>query len=183
MTDDGQIIRLFKAGQREEAFNQIVKNYGERLYWHIRRIVVVHEDADDLLQETFLKAWKALPSFRGDSGHFTWLWRIATNEALGYLRKKKVRAALQFESLDARAERVIDSDPWFDGDAAERELSKAIASLPDKQRTVFIMRYYEDLSYEQISEITGTSVGALKANYFHAVQRIRERVKDFSENV
>ena len=165
----------------ETIFRELVCQYSEQLYGHIRGFVDSHEDADDLLQETFLKAWKALPSFRGDSGHFTWLWRIATNEALGYLRKKKVRAALQFESLDARAERVIDSDPWFDGDAAQRELSKAIATLPDKQRTVFLMRYYEDLSYEEISEITGTSVGALKANYFHAVQRIRERVKDFSD--
>ena len=164
----------------ERVFRDLVSQYSEQLYWHIRGFVDNHEDADDLVQETFLKAWKALPSFRGDSGHFTWLWRIATNEALGYLRKKKVRAALQFESLDARAERVIDSDPWFDGDAAQRELSKAIVILPDKQRTVFLMRYYEDLSYEQIAEITGTSVGALKANYFHAVQRIRERVKDFS---
>lgn len=165
----------------ESIFRELVCQYSEQLYWHIRGFVDSHEDADDLLQETFLKAWKALPSFRGDSGHFTWLWRIATNEALGYLRKKKVRAALQFESLDARAERVIDSDPWFDGDAAQRELSKAIATLPDRQRTVFLMRYYEDLSYEEISEITGASVGALKASYFHAVQKVRERVKDFSD--
>lgn len=166
--------------EQERFFNELVRQYSEPLYWHVRGMVGSHEDADDLMQEIFIKAWKALPGFRGDSDHFTWLWRIATNEALGYLRKKRVRAALQFESLDARAERVIDSDPWFDGDAAQRELSKAVAVLPEKQRSVFLMRYYEDLSYEQISEITGTSVGALKASYFHAVQRIRERVKDFS---
>lgn len=166
----------------ESIFRELVEKYSEQLYWHIRGFVDSHEDADDLVQETFLKVWKALPGFRGDSGYFTWIWRIATNEALGYLRRRKVRAALQFESIDARAERVIDSDPWFDGDAAERELSKAIASLPDKQRTVFLMRYYEDLPYEEIAAITGTSVGALKANYFHAVQKIRERIKDFAED-
>ncbi len=164
----------------ESIFRELVSQYGDRLYWHIRGFVDSHEDADDLVQETFLKVWKALPSFRGDSGYFTWIWRIATNEALGYLRRRRVRAALQFESLDARAERVIDSDPWFSGDAAERELSKVIASLPDKQRSVFIMRYYEDLSYEEISSITGTSVGGLKASYFQAVQKVRDRIKDFS---
>ena len=140
----------------ESIFRELVSKYGERLYWHIRGFVDSHEDADDLVQETFLKVWKGLPAFRGDSGHFTWIWRIATNEALGYLRKKRVRAALQFESLDSRAERVIDSDPWFNGDAAERELSKAIAALPDKQRSVFLMRYFEDLPYEEISAISGT---------------------------
>ena len=164
----------------EGIFRELVSQYSERLYWHIRGFVDNHEDADDLVQETFIKVWNALPNFRGDSGYFTWIWRIATNEALGYLRKRRVRAALQFESLDARAERVIDSDPWFNGDAAERELSKAIACLPDKQRSGFLMRYYEDLSYEEISAITGTSVGALKASYFHAQQKIRERIKDFS---
>ena len=167
----------------EGIFRKLGSEYSEQLYWHIRGCVDNHDDADDLVQETFLKAWKALPGFRGESGYFTWLWRIATNEALGYLRKQKVRAALQFETLDARAERIIDSDPWFDGDAAQRELSKVVAALPDKQRTVFLMRYYEDLSYEQIAEITGTSVGALKANYFHAVQKIRERIKDFAEEI
>ena len=128
--------------KQETIFRDLVSQYSEQLYWHIRGFVDSHEDADDLLQEIFLKAWKALPSFRGDSGHFTWLWRIATNEALGYLRKRKVRAALQFEPLDIRAERVVDSDPWFDGVAADRELSKAISDIHDKQRNVFIMIYY-----------------------------------------
>ena len=158
----------------EVVFKQIVQDYSEQLYWHVRGIIDNHDDTDDLLQDIFMKIWKALPSFRGDSGLFTWVWRIATNEALGYLRKKKVRAALQFQSLDAQAERVIDSDPWFNGDAAQRELFKAVATLPEKQKAVFNMRYFEDLSYEQISEITGTSVGALKASYFHATRKIKE---------
>ena len=160
----------------EATFNQIVSEYSEQLYWHVRGIVDDHDDTDDLLQDIFMKIWKALPGFRGESGLFTWVWRIATNEALGYLRKKKVRAALQFQSLDAKAERVIDNDPYFNGDAAQRGLAKAIASLPEKQRVVFSMRYFEDLSYEQISEITGTSVGALKASYYHATQKIKERL-------
>lgn len=164
----------------EAIFNELVKKYGEQLYWHVRGIICTsHEDADDIVQEVFIKAWKGLPTFRGESGYFTWLWRIATNEALMFLRKKKVRAALRFQSLDADAERVIDSDPWFNGDAAERNLSKAVAKLPDKQRSVFTMRYYEDIPYEDISKISGTSVGALKASYFHATQKIKETLKDF----
>lgn len=160
----------------EIVFKQIVHDYSEQLYWHVHGIIGDHDDTDDLLQDIFMKIWKGLPSFRGDSGLFTWVWRIATNEALGYLRKKRVRAALQFQSLDAQAERVIDSDPWFNGDAAQRELFKAIATLPEKQKAVFNMRYFEDLSYEQISEITGTSVGALKASYFHATRKIKEKL-------
>lgn len=167
----------------EVIFKELVSKYSEQLYWHVRGMISSgHEDADDLLQDIYIKVWQALPSFRGESGYFTWLWRIATNEALMYLRKKKVRSALRFQPLDAKAERIIDSDPWFNGSALERELSKAIAALPDKQRSVFIMRYYQDLSYEDISKITGTSVGALKAGYFHATQKIRKTIKDFESN-
>ena len=161
---------------QDKDFNSLVEQYSEQLYWHIRGIVGSHEDADDLLQETFVKVWRALSDFRGESAVSTWLWRIATNEALGFLRKKKVRAALQFQSLDALAERTIDNDPWFNGDEAERKLAKAIAKLPDKQKAVFCMRYYEDLPYEEIAEITGTSVGALKASYHIAQKKIREEL-------
>ncbi|MBP5389211.1 MAG: RNA polymerase sigma factor [Bacteroidales bacterium] len=161
----------------EQTFNEIVAKYRERLYWHIRSLVCSHEDADDVLQDCFVKIWKALPGFRGDSELFTWAWRIATNEALNFLHKQKVRAALSFESLRTTLENRIDEDPWFDGDALQRDLAKAIVSLPEKQRLVFQMRYYEDLSYEQISEITGTSVGALKASYHIAYEKIREILK------
>lgn len=161
---------------QEKDFNSLVEQYSEQLYWHIRGIVGSHEDADDLLQETFVKVWRALSDFRGESAVSTWLWRIATNEALGFLRKKKVRAALQFQSLDALAERTIDNDPWFNGDEAERKLAKAIAKLPDKQKAVFCMRYYEDLPYEEIAAVTGTSVGALKASYHIAQEKIREEL-------
>lgn len=162
----------------EPDFQEIVKQYSEPLYWHIRALVGSHEDTDDILQEVFIKVWKALPGFRGDSSVKTWVWRIATNEALSFLRKQQVRAALRFQSLDAEAERVIDDDPWFDGDAAQRVLAKAIAALPPKQRAVFCMRYFEELPYEEISGITGTSVGALKASYHQAAEKVKVLVTE-----
>jgi RNA polymerase sigma-70 factor (ECF subfamily) len=164
--------------ENEKIFNQIVRDYSERLWWHVRRFVNSHEDADDLLQEIFLKVWAALPSFRGESQLFTWVWRIATNETLNHLRKEKVRAALKFSSVDAEMERRIQADPYFKGTQAERELAKAVLKLPEKQRQVFIMRWWDDLSYEEISAITGTSVGALKASYHIAQEKIRSLVSE-----
>lgn len=157
----------------EQVFNQIVKEYGERVYWHVRRIVNSHEDADDLVQDIFLKIWTALPAFRGEAQVYTWVWRIATNEALNWLRREKVRAALRFTSIDAEMERRIDSDPFFNGDAAERKLSKAVARLPEKQWQVFVLRYYDEMPYEEMSEVLGTSVGALKASYHIAQEKVR----------
>ena len=157
----------------ERLFNEIVRDFSERVYWHVRRFVNNHEDADDLVQEIFLKIWTALPSFRGDAQLFTWVYRIATNETLNWLRREKVRAALRFSSIDAEMERRIDSDPFFDGDAADRALSKAVAKLPEKQRQVFIMRYYDELPYEEMSAVLGTSVGALKASYHIAQEKVR----------
>ena len=162
----------------EELFNKIVRDESEKLYWHLRRMVSSHEDADDLLQEVFLKVWTALPSFRGGSSVCTWVWRIATNEALNFLRREKVRAALRFTSIDAELERKVLADPYFNGTQAERNLSRAVARLPEKQRQVFIMRYWDDLSYEEISAITGTSVGALKASYHLAQEKIRLNLSD-----
>ena len=158
----------------ERLFNEIVKEYSERVYWHVRRFVNNHEDADDLVQEIFLKIWTALPSFRGEAQLFTWVYRIATNETLNWLRREKVRAALRFSSIDAEMERRIDSDPFFDGDAADRTLSKAVAKLPEKQRQVFILRYYDEMPYEEMSAILGTSVGALKASYHIAQEKVRD---------
>ena len=156
----------------EEVFSELVRDYSERVYWHVRRLVNSHEDADDLVQEIFLKIWQALPSFRGEASLSTWVYRIATNEALNHLRREKVRSALRFSSLDAEMERRIDDDPYFDGTSAERELSKAVARLPEKQRQVFVMRWWDELSYEEIASITGTSVGALKASYHIAKEKI-----------
>lgn len=156
----------------EERFNRMVSEYSEKLYWHVRSIVNCHEDADDIIQNVFLKVWRGLPLFRGESGEFTWLWRIATNEALNFLRKEKLRSI--FRDMDEASR--ISSDPYFNGDEAELKLQTAIASLPAKQRTVFCMRYYEELPYEQIAEITGTSTGALKASYHIAQEKIKEKL-------
>lgn len=162
----------------EQVFNGIVKDFSERLYWHVRRMVNSHEDADDLLQDIFLKIWTALPSFRGEAQLYTWVWRIATNETLNHLRKERVRAALRMQSVDAEMERRIEADPFFNGTAAQRELAKSLAKLPEKQRQVFVMRWWDELSYEEISAITGTSVGALKASYHIAQEKIKLNLSD-----
>lgn len=175
---DKEILELYRGGRQQEAFNQIVKLYSERLYWHVRSLVCSHEDADDLLQEIFIKVWNSLQSFRGDARLYTWLFRIATNETLNFLNKQKVRAALTFESLTEELERKIDDDPYFNGGEAERLLNKAIQKLPQKQKAVFCMRYYQELSYEDISEITGSSVGALKASYHFAYEKIKTELKE-----
>lgn len=174
---DKEILAFYNKGQSDRAFKGIVESYSEKLYWHVRRLVNSHEDADDLLQEIFIKIWTALPSFRGDAQLFTWLYRIATNETLNFLRKQKVRAALSFSSIDAAAERKIDDDPYFDGNEAQRLLAKAIARLPEKQRVVFTMRYYDDMKYEDMSEVLGTSVGALKASYHIAYGKVKEELE------
>ena len=158
----------------EQVFNQIVREYSERLFWHVRRMVGSHEDADDLLQDIFLKIWTALPSFRGEAQLYTWVWRIATNEALNWIRREKVRAALRFSSADDEMVRRISGDPYFNGTDAQRELAKAVARLPEKQRQVFIMRWWDELSYEDIAAITGTSVGALKASYHIAQEKVKQ---------
>lgn len=177
MTDE-EIISLRDKGQTEEAFRGIVDAYSKKLYWHVRRIVGSHEDTDDLLQEIFVKIWSAFPAFRGESRLYTWIWRIATNESLNFLRKQKVRAALSFKPISDEEERRMDDDPWFDGDAAERELRKALSRLPNKQRLVFSMRYYDEMKYEEISEILDTSVGSLKASYHIAYEKIKDWLKE-----
>lgn len=175
MTDDDAIIRLLKAGKKEEAFNHIVKNYGERLYWHIRRLVLVHEDADDLLQNTFMKAWSALDGFRGESGLFTWLWRIATNETLSFLSRQRIAQGVSAE--EERVANTLKADRNFDGDKMQLLLQQAIATLPPKQRVVFTMRYYDETPYDKMSRILATSTGALKASYHHAYTKVLEYVK------
>ena len=177
MMDDKEILDLYRSGHRERAFKEIVESYSERLYWHVRRFLCSHEDTDDLLQEIFVKIWAALPSFRAESQLYTWIYRIATNETLNFLNKQKVRAALRFESLSNMLVDKIDDDPWFNGDRLQRDLMKAVQKLPEKQKLVFTMRWFEDLSYEKISEILGTSVGALKASYHFAVEKIKAELK------
>lgn len=174
---DKEIVDLYRSGQREKAFKEIVDSYSERLYWHVRRFLWSHEDTDDLLQEIFVKVWSSLPSFRGDSQLYTWIYRIATNESLNFVQKQKIRSALRFESITPKIEEKIDEDTLMNGDQLQRELAKAVQRLPAKQRTVFIMRWFDDMSYEEISEILETSVGALKASYHFASEKIKADIE------
>lgn len=175
---DGQIINLCHSGEYEAAFRGIVETYTERLYWHVRRFLCSHEDTDDLLQDIYIKIWSALPSFRGDSQLYTWIYRIATNETLNWLRKVRRENAISLEAVGDLLASRIDEDPHFNGNAIQRELHKAIQKLPEKQRLVFNMRYFDEMKYEDISEITGTSVGALKASYHHAYVKVKETLED-----
>jgi RNA polymerase sigma-70 factor (ECF subfamily) len=175
---DGQIIHLCNTGEFELAFNGIVDSYSERLYWHVRRFVCSHEDTNDLLQDIFINIWSSLPSFRGDAKIYTWLYCIATNETINYLRKIKRENAISIDEVGSVLATRIDEDPYFNGDALQRELHKAIQGLPEKQRLVFNMRYFDELKYEDIAEITGTSVGALKASYHHAYNKIKEALEN-----
>ena len=174
---DREIIDLYRNGQQEQAFNHIVEAYTERLYWHVRRFLCSHDDTNDLLQDIFIKVWAALPSFRGDAQLFTWIYRIATNEVLNHLRKQKFKALVSFETESGYLEKKIDEDPYFDGNTMQRELHKSIQRLPQKQRIVFMLRYFDEMKYEDISEITGTSVGALKASYHHAYNKIKDELQ------
>ncbi len=171
------IIYLYDSGRREEAFSGIVECYSERLYLHIRRFVCCHEDADDLVQEVFIKIWAALPSFRRDAQLFTWIYRIATNEVLNFLRKQKLRALVSLDSSEFILAKKIDEDVSLNGDRLQRELHKAILKLPEKQRIVFNLRYFDEMKYEDMAEITGTSVGALKASYHHAYNKVKEEIQ------
>ena len=177
--DDKELLDLYKEdGKGNYAFNLIVSKYTERLYWHIRKMVASHEDSNDLLQNTFIKAWKALPDFREESKLFTLLYRIATNEVLTYIKRKKVRSFLSLTDYSRELENSLEADAYFNGDATQKALHKAILKLPEKQRIVFNMRYFDELKYEEISEILGTSVGALKASYHHATKKIEDSLQE-----
>ncbi len=170
--DEAEVLRMLgHDSERRQAFELVVRHYSEQLYWTIRRFVLTHEDADDVLQNTFVKAWQNLPAFERRSSLSTWLHRIAVNEAIDHLRRNKNRIAA--EQVEPLAQRLL-ADDYFDGDQAEALLQQAIASLPDVQRTVFLMRYYDNLPYTDISSILGTSVGALKASYHIATRKIKD---------
>lgn len=171
---DTQIIELYRNGEREKAFGHIVSSYTERLYWHVRRFTCSHDDSNDLLQEIFIKVWSSLPNFRGDSQLYTWIYRIATNEVLNHMRKQRFRAIVSLDSEANFLAKKIDEDAYFNGNELQRELHKAIQRLPEKQRIVFCFRYFDEMKYEEISEITDTSVGALKASYHFAYNKIKE---------
>lgn len=172
------ITRLKQKHTRDFAFGQLVSNYQERLYWHIRKILLNHEDTDDVLQNTFLKVWKNIDNFREESSLFTWLYRIATNEAITFLNSKKRRNLLPLNDVSDYLMENLTSDPYFNGDELQLKLQKAIIQLPEKQRLVFNMKYFEDMKYEDMSKILDTSVGALKASYHHAVKKVEDYIKN-----
>jgi RNA polymerase sigma-70 factor (ECF subfamily) len=177
--DDKEILHLAQiANKKEEAFAMLISKYNERLYWHIRKMVVVHEDADDLLQNTFVKAWRHIERFRGDASLYTWLYRIATNETLNYINKKKEELLNEDSDLEVMLGNHIETDPLFTGDEIQNRVQKCILALPEKQRIVFNMKYFDNMTYEEISDILGTSVGALKASYFHAVRKIEAFIEN-----
>jgi RNA polymerase sigma-70 factor (ECF subfamily) len=176
---DKEILQLFQNKKTQsEAFSLLVKQYQERLYWQIRKIVISHEDADDVLQNTFVKIWKGLKNFRYDAQLFTWMYRIATNESLTFLKEKQKK---HFGYANGEVEDMLlanlEADEYFDGDKAQLELQKAILQLPEKQRLVFNMKYFDEMKYDDMSQILETSVGALKASYHHAVKKIEALLK------
>lgn len=176
LTDEELVTQFRSPGQRNMAFTQIVNRYQSRLYWHIRRMVVDHADADDVLQNTFIKAFSALDNFRAESKLYTWLYRIATNETLTFLSKKRVAMFVRLDDLDHHLAQKLEADPQLSGDKIMLKLQKAILKLPDKQRIVFNLKYFDQMKYEDMSEMLGTSVGALKASYHHAVKKIERSV-------
>ena len=174
-TDEDILLQQLRDPKtRQATFSEVVKAYSESLYWHIRRMVLSHDDADDLLQNTFMKAWTGIDGFLGNAKVLTWLYRIATNEAITFLNKPAMFPADDIEASSV----AIESDEWFDGDELQARLQAAIQTLPPKQRMVFNMKYYEDMRYEDMSAILGTSVGALKASYHLAVKKISSYFDD-----
>lgn len=174
MEDRDLLLKVRNPETRNYGFNLLVRAYQQRVYNHVRKMVIDHDDADDVTQEVFIKIHKAIDGFREDSQLFTWIYRIATNECLTFLNKKKRRFFLPIEDVAAQLSSKLDLMPELSGDEIQKKLQKAILTLPDKQRVVFNMKYFEELSYEDMAEITSTSVGALKASYHHAVKKIEE---------
>lgn len=171
---DQELLRDFLIEPtKEKSFTLIIKKYQERLYWPIRRMVINHEDANDILQNVFIKVWKSLENFREDSSLYTWLYRISINETLTFLKKQQAKSAQSIDVENGLSDQ-LKNEPYFDARKLEWKLAQAIQSLPDKQRTVFNLRYYEEMPYAEMSEILETSEGALKASYHHAAKKIEE---------
>lgn len=181
--EDQEIISLYYTkGSKEKAFQALVDKYKERLYWHIRKMVIIHEDADDLLQDIFLKIWYGLENFRNDSKLYTWMFRIATNECITFLNEKKRKVYGNTEEMTEALCNHLETDLWFDGDAIQKELQKAILHLSERQRMIFNMRYYDEMSYNEMAEIMDIAVGTLKSTYHNAVKKIEEQL-NLSENI
>lgn len=178
MEDQDILAKFADPAARNVAFNQLVRKYQSKVYWHIRKMVVDHDDADDLTQDVFVKVWKHLENFRQDASLYTWIYRIATNECLSFLANKRRKFFLPLNDVGAELAAKMEADPSLAGDDIELRLQKAILKLPDKQRLVFNLRYYDEMPYEQMAEVTGTSVGALKASYHHAAKKIEQYINE-----
>jgi RNA polymerase sigma-70 factor (ECF subfamily) len=178
LTDENILIEQLKNVQtREKAFRKLISIYKERLYWHVRKIVISHDDADDVLQNTFIKIFKNIEHFNQDSKLFSWMYRIATNESITFINKRAKKRNLNISDYQQEMTSTLAEDIFFTGDEIQHILQKAIATLPQKQQLVFNMKYFDELKYNEISEILETSVGALKASYFYAVKKIERFIK------
>jgi RNA polymerase sigma-70 factor, ECF subfamily len=172
------IANLKSDKQKEKAFKVLVKTYQERLYWHIRKIVMSHDDTDDIMQNVYLKVWKNIDGFREDSSLFTWLFRIATNESLSHLQRQRRHSVVSINEIGDYLAESLESDVYFEGDEIQKKLQLAIIQLPEKQRLVFNMKYYDEMKYEEMSDILKTSVGALKASFHFAVKKIEKFIEE-----
>ena len=180
---DTKILSLLQnPSTYEQGFKLLVQTYQQRLYWQVRRMVNNHEDTNDVLQNIFIKIYKSIHNFKGDAKLFTWLYRIAANESITFLNKRKKQRFISADASTASFENSLQADPYFDGHAAQIKLKSALVQLPPKQQLVFNMRYYENLSYEEISKVLDTSVGALKASYFHASKKVEAYLKLVAED-
>ena len=176
-TQDSELLSQFRdPATKEKAYTAIIRKYQERLYWHIRRMVVEHEDANDVLQNVFIRVWNGLENFREDAQLYTWLYRIATNECLTFLEQQKKRASVSLGDVETGLENKLKADKDFDANKLEWKLQLAIQQLPEKQRVVFTLRYYDEMPYEEMSKVLDTSEGALKASYHHAVKKIEDYI-------
>ena len=174
-TSDAELLVQFRdPATKERAYTSIIRKYQEKLYWHVRRIVIQHEDANDVLQNVFIRVWNGLENFREDSQLYTWLYRIATNESLTYLEQQKKRSSVSLSDVEGGLSNMIKADKHFDPNKIEWKLQLAIQQLPEKQRVVFTLRYYDEMPYEAMSRVLETSEGALKASYHHAVKKIED---------
>ena len=177
--DDSELLHEFRQpATKERAYTAIIKKYQEKLYWHIRRMVVDHDDANDVLQNMLIKVWKALENFREDSQLYTWLYRIATNESLTFLEQRKKRTTVSLSDVEGNLSNKVIADKDFDANKLEWKLQLAIQQLPDKQKVVFNLRYYDEMPYEEMSRVLETSEGALKASYHHAVKKIEDFIRN-----
>ena len=176
---DTEILSLLRADKtREQGFRLLMQQYQERIYWHIRKFVFDHDDANDIMQNTFIKVYKGIGKFKGESKLYTWLYKIASNESITFINGRKRKATTSLDDEGHNLANTLRADTFFDGNEAQMLLQEALGGLPDKQRLVFNMKYFDDMSYQEISEILGTSVGALKASYHHAVKKIQLFFKD-----